>query len=80
VLTAKAPRKLQKLNRKGAEAQRDAKENKSKTKSEILKFFAVLLCAFAPLRLLPFSALPLRPLCLCGYRFCLSWRSWRLGD
>jgi hypothetical protein len=34
-----------------AEAQRNAKENKSKTESEILKFFAAFLCAFAPLRL-----------------------------
>jgi hypothetical protein len=36
-------------NRRGAKAQRNAKENKSKTKSKILKFFAAFLCAFAPL-------------------------------
>jgi hypothetical protein len=54
-------------NRKGAEAQRDAKENKNKTKSEILKFFAAFLCAFAPLRL---CLSPLAfPLCLCGESF-----------
>jgi hypothetical protein len=38
-------------DRKGAEAQRDAKENKSETRSEIPKFFAAFLCACAPLRL-----------------------------
>jgi hypothetical protein len=49
--SAKEKRIKNNCNRKGAEAQRDAKENKSKTTSEILQFLAVFVCALVPLRL-----------------------------
>jgi hypothetical protein len=63
------------LNRQGAEdakkseskttatakaQRRKGTQRKAKTKSEILQFLAVFLCAFAPLRLMPFSAFPPR--------------------
>jgi hypothetical protein len=47
-------------NRRDAKAQRDAKENKSKTKSEIPKFFAAFLRAFAVIAFLCVSSAPLR--------------------
>jgi hypothetical protein len=74
IRTAKAPRAPWKITKQlQPQGREGAKGRKGKPDSN-KKFFAAFLCAFAPLRLLLFSA----PLQL-SLLFCSSWRPWRLG-
>ncbi|HET8609427.1 MAG TPA: hypothetical protein VFM11_06780 [Burkholderiales bacterium] len=72
-------KQIKKANGKRKDA-KAAKERKEKPKQ---KFFAAFLCAFAPLRLLLFSAFPLR---LCASAvidfqvFLASLASWRFNN